>query len=111
MPSPLHAPFQVRLEGTTVYVELFLKLPGGESVDLTEEVYSADVTHFKSMDFGASMRTKKSTVVPSTTPIDAKPARTSADTASEAGSTDTVLSSSCPLPSPLPLSVSDTVSF
>ena len=46
------SPFQLKLEGTVAFVEIFLKLSGGKSVDLTEEVYSADVSVFQSMDFG-----------------------------------------------------------
>ena len=42
------------MEGTVAFVEVLLTLAGGESVDLTEEVYSADVSVIKSMDFGSS---------------------------------------------------------
>ena len=48
------SPFQLKVEGTVAFVEVLLKLAGGECVDLTEEVYSADVSVIKSMDFGPS---------------------------------------------------------
>ena len=50
-------PFQLNIEGTTAFVEIFLNLAGGESVDLTEEVYSADISVFQSMDFGPTRTT------------------------------------------------------
>ena len=50
----LLSPFQLKVEGTVAFVEVLLTLAGGESVDLTEEVYSADVSVIKSMDFGSS---------------------------------------------------------
>ena len=51
------SPFQLKVEGTVAFVEVLLTLAGGESVDLTEEVYSADVSVIKSMDFGSSQVT------------------------------------------------------
>ena len=45
------------MEGTVAFVEILLILARGESVDLTEEVYSADVSVIKSMDFGSSQMT------------------------------------------------------
>ena len=58
-------PFQLKIEGTTAFEEIFLKLAEGESVDLTEEVYSADTSVFHSMDFGPT----RTTDVPSNNPI------------------------------------------
>ena len=95
---------QLKVEGTTAYVEVLLKLAGGKSVDLTEEVYSADVSVFQSMDFGSS--TTRSDVpsghplppplLPVPTADDSKlPRKVSLDT----------------IPSPLTLLTSDNVSL
>ena len=49
------SPSRLKIEGTTAFVEIFLNLAGGEIVDLTEEVYIADISVFQSMDFGPSL--------------------------------------------------------
>ena len=98
-------PFQLKLEGTTAYVEVLLKLAGGKSVDLTEEVYSADVSVFQSMDFGPSKITdvpynesipSANLPLPLSIPSDTKPSEET---------------SSAALPSPLTLPTSDIVSL
>ena len=95
------SPFQLKLEGSVAFVEIFLKLSGGKSVDLTEEVYSADVSVFQSMDFGPSqtMDAPSATLplpLPLSTAGDSKP--------SEKASLDA-------LPSPLTLPNSNSVSM
>ena len=82
------------MDGTTAYVEVYLKLPGGKSVDLTEEVYSADVTHFQSMDFGPTRMKISSDPLPPSLPL---------PNSSDIRPTEKKVSSD-PLPSPLPLS-------
>ena len=98
--------FQLKVEGTVAFVEILLNLPGGKSVDLTEEIYSADVSVIKSMDFGPSQTTD----VPSSEPVPPSaslplPLSTTGDSKPiEKASPDT-------LPSPLTLPNSNSVSM
>ena len=101
------SPFQLKLEGTVAFVEIFLKLSGGKSVDLTEEVYSADVSVFQSMDFGPSQVINvpsNEAVPPSATLPIPLPLSTGDGKPSEKASPDA-------LPSPLTLPNSNSVSM
>ena len=94
------------MEGTVAFVEILLKLAGGESVDLTEEVYSADVSVIKSMDFGPSQLTG----IPSSEPL--PPSAALALPLSTTGNgKHTEKTSIDALPSPLTLPSSNSVSM
>lgn len=98
--------FQIKVEGSTASVELILKVKG-RSVDLTEEVYSADVTHFQSMDFGPSAKKLSSNSLPPLTTAAALPLTNSSGNVKCGDKIKVALES---LPSPIPLPVSDSVS-
>lgn len=99
---------QLKVVGTTAYIELILKLPGGKSIDLTDEVYNADVTYFQSMEFGTSTKKVSATSKSHPPPVSNSNALP-LPTPSVVGSAGKV-SLDSPL-SPLTLSVSDNVSI
>ena len=86
------------------FVEILLRLPGGRSVDLTDEIYSADVSVIKSMDFGPSQMTED---LPSSQPVHPFPLLLS--TAGDSKPTEKASPEA--LPSPLTLPNSDSVSM
>ena len=98
---------QLKVDGTSAYVELILKLPEGKSIDLTNEVYNADVMYIQSMEFVQSTK-KGSTTSKSLPPPPDSNNDLTLPIPSAVGSTEKI-SLDTPL-SPLTLFVSDNVS-